>query len=232
MIPHTIIWDFDGTLYPLRPLDSEQALLRMRRMQLQKGLYRFLSLWIEGLIFGDRHQWFISRPSRKLYRMLYSWALQGTPATFLDMVAEDIAALISADDRKALHEMNTRRLRMLVISCGTLELCERVLEKAGVRECFETVRANPLKLKAGRIVGGVSRLVSAEDKLSMAKGLLDGNPRGVVAVGDGYTDIPLLDWVQWPVMMDLDQSNRRKYASKPYCFTPSISALPGLLTQM
>ena len=66
----------------------------------------------------------------------------------------------------------------------------------------------------------------------MAKGLLDGNPRGVVAVGDGYTDIPLLDWVQWPVMMDPDQSNRRKYASKPYRFIPSISALPGLLTQM
>ncbi len=232
MTPHTIIWDFDGTLYPLRPLDSEQALLKMRRMQLQKGLSRFRSLWIEGLIYGDRHQWFISRPSRKLYRMLYNWALQGTPATFLDRVAEDIAALISADDRKTLHDIHDRRLRMLVISCGTQALCEKILEKADVRECFETIWANPLKLEAGSIVGGVSRLVSAEDKLSMAKGLLDGNPRGVVAVGDGYTDIPLLDWVQWPVMMDPDQSNRRKYASKPYRFIPSISALPGLLTQM
>jgi len=232
MTPHTIIWDFDGTLYPLRPLDSEQALLKMQRAQLHRGVSRFRSLWIEGLIYGDRHQWFTSRPSRKLYRMLYSWALKGTPATFLDRVAKDIAALISVDDREALHDLYARRLRMLVISCGTQELCEKILEKAGVKMCFEAIRANPLKLEAGCIKGGVSRLVAAEDKLALARKLTNNNPNGVAAVGDGYTDIPLLDWVQEPIMMDPDQSNQRKYCSQPYRFIPSISALPGLLTQM
>ena len=232
MTPHTIIWDFDGTLYPLRPLDSEQALMRMRRKQLQKKAHRFRDIWIEGLIYGDRHQWFKNRPSRKLYRMLYNQALKGTPASFLDRVAEGMAGLVLAEDREALRNMHDSRLRMLVISCGTLELCEKVLEKADVRDCFETVRANPLILKADSIAGGMSQVVSAEDKLSTAKELLGGNPNGVVAVGDGYTDIPLLDWVQWPIMMDPDQSNRRKYASKPYRFISSISVLPGLLTQL
>jgi phosphoserine phosphatase len=230
MTPHTIIWDFDGTLYPLRPLDSEQALLKRRRAQLHKGFSRFQSLWIEGLIYGDRHQWFTSRPSRKLYRMLYSWALKGTPATFLDQVAKDIAALISADDRKALHDLHARHFRMLVISCGTQELCEKILERAGVKKCFEAIRANPLKLKAGSIVGGVSCLVSAEDKLSLARKLTNDNPKGVVAVGDGYTDIPLLDWVQTPIMMDPDQSKQSTYAKKPYQFITAIDELPGLLT--
>jgi len=232
MTPHTIIWDFDGTLYPLRPLDSEQALLKMRRAQLHNGLSGFRSLWIEGLIYGDEHQWFRNRPSRKLYRMLYSWALKGTPASFLDRVAKDIAALISADDRKALHDLHDRRLGMLVVSCGTQELCEKILERAGVKKCFEAIKANPLILEAGSIAGGVSRVVAAEDKLTLARKLTGNNPKGVVAVGDGYTDIPLLDWVQWPVMMDPDQSNQKKYTSKPYRFIPSISALPGLLTQM
>lgn len=232
MTPHTIIWDFDGTLYPLRPLDSEQALLRMRRAQLQKGMHGFLGLWIEGLIYGDQHQWFRNRPSRKLYRMLYGWALKGTPAAFLDRAAEDTAALISDDDRKTLHELQASSLRMLVISCGTMELCEKVLRKAGIRDCFETVRANPLILEAGRIVGGLSRVVAAEDKLTLSRELTGNTPKGVVAVGDGYTDIPLLDWAQYPVMMDPDQLNQRKYRSKPYRFIPSINALPGLLTQM
>jgi len=230
MIPHTIIWDFDGTLYPLRPLDSEQALLKMRRAQLQKGFSRLQSLWIEGLIYGDRHQWFTSRPSRNLYRMLYSWALKGTPATFLDRVAKDIAALISADDRKALHDLHDRRLRMLVISCGTQELCEKILERAGVKKCFEAISANPLKLEAGNIKGGVSCMVSAEDKLSLARKLTGNNPKGVVAVGDGYTDIPLLDWVQEPIMMDPDQSKQSTYAGKPYQFITAIGELPRLLT--
>ena len=232
MTPHTIIWDFDGTLYPLCPLDSEQALLRMRRVQLQKGAYRFRGLWIEMLIYGDQHQWFRNRNSRKVYRMLYDCALKGMPAFFLDCVVKDIAALISVDDRKALHAMHDSGLRMLVISCGTQELCEKVLEKAGLRDCFEIIRANPLKLESGSIVGGVPRLVSAEDKLSLAKELLGRDPKGVAAVGDGYTDIPLLDWVQWPVMMDPDLSNRQKYASKPYRFIPSIGFLPGLLAQL
>jgi len=231
MTPHTIIWDFDGTLYPLRPLDSEQALLRMRRKQLQKGLFRIWSLWIEALIYGDRQQWFISRPSRKLYRKLYCGALKGTPVSLLDRAAEDISALISADDRKTLHDMHDRRLRMIVISCGTQELCEKVLARAGLQQCFETIRANPLRINAGSIVGGVSSMVSAEDKLAMAKGLLGGRPRGVVAVGDGYTDIPLLDWVQWPVMMDSGHSKQSKYSGKPYHFIDSISALPSVLTR-
>ena len=231
MTPHTIIWDFDGTLYPLRPLDSEQALLRMRRKQLRKGLSWIRGLWIEGLIYGDRHQWFRNRHSRTLYRILYSWALKNTPAAFLDRVAEDTAALIPFDDRKTLHELHGSCLRMLVISCGTLELCEKVLYKAGVRHCFENVRANPLILDAGSIVGGISQLVSAEDKLSLAKDLTHNTPGGVVAVGDGYTDIPLLDWVQYPVMVNHDQARPPKHAGKPYHFIPSVATLPQLLTQ-
>ena len=106
-----------------------------------------------------------------------------------------------------------------------------VLEKAGVRECFETVQANPFIWNSGYILGSVSYLVSAEDKLSMAKSLVGGTPGGIVAVGDGYTDLPLLDWVQWPALVDPDGAKQSKYTGKPYHFIPSITALPRLLTQ-
>lgn len=232
MTPHTIIWDFDGTLYPLRPYDSEQTLLRLRRMQLKKWPYRIRRSLAGWLIYGDMHQWFKSRHSRQLYGLLYGWALRGTSVTLLDRAAEEIAALISPEDREALHNLHGNGFRMLIISCGTLDLSERVLQKADVLDCFEAVKANPLRLKGGKINGIEPRLVTAEDKLSTAKELICNNPRGVVAVGDGYTDIPLLDWTQYPVMMDPEQSKQPKHAAKPYYFVPSVGALPRLLTQL
>ena len=232
MTPHTIIWDFDGTLYPLLPYDSEQTLLRLHQMQLKKGPYLFRGFLTGGLIYGDLHQWFKSRNSRKLYSRLYGWSLRGTPVPLLDRAAEEIAALISTEDRNALHGLHRSGFRMLVISCGTLDLSEKVLQKAGVRDCFETVKANPLILKADKINGIEHRLVTADDKLSMAKELTGGSPRGVVAVGDGYTDIPLLDWVQCPVLVDPNQPRSSKYAGRPYYFVDSVSALPSILTQL
>ena len=118
------------------------------------------------------HQWFRSIYSRKLYSLLYGWALRGTPIALLDRTAEHTAALISMEDRNALHGLHGNGLRMLIISCGTLDLCERVLQKAGVRDCFETIKANPLILKGDRIAGIEPRVVAAEDKLSIAKKLI------------------------------------------------------------
>ena len=230
MTPHTIIWDFDGTLYPLKPYDSEQILLRLHQMQLKKGPHLFRGILTGGLIYGDMHQWFKSKNSRKLYCLLYGWALRGMPIPLLDRAAEEIASLVSPDDRKVLRALNKNGLRMLVISCGTLDLSEKVLQKAGVRDCFETVEANPLRFKDGNINGVEARLITAEDKLSMAKMLTGGSPQGVMAVGDGYTDIPLLDWVQCPVMVDPELSKQPKYSAKPYYFVRSVDELPQILT--
>ena len=232
MTPHTVIWDFDGTLYPLLPYDSEQVLLRLSCDQLTHGRHQVRNILARMLIHGDSHQWFKARYLRMAYNRLYGRLLKGTPVCLLDRTAEKIAALISPEDRKSLRLMHGKGFRMLVISCGTQDLCERTLQAAGVRDCFETVRANPLRMEGDRIDGVEPRLVTAQDKLTAAGGLTGGNPRGVVAIGDGYTDIPLLDWAQYPVMMDPDRSKQAAYGAKPYYFIRSVGALPRLLTRL
>ena len=231
MTPHTIIWDFDGTLYPLLPYDSEQILMRLSRKHLKKAhsFQRILGGWVS---YGDMHQWFRGRHLRKLYNRLYGCSIKNTPVSLLYRAIDDISALFSPEDRDTLHGLHGSGFRMLVISCGTLDLCEGVLQKAGVRDCFESVTANPFRLKNGKIDGVVPRVVNAYDKLFTARKLIGKSPKGIVAVGDGYTDIPLLDWAQYPVMMDPGHLKQAEYAVKPYYFTPSVSALPQLLTQL
>jgi phosphoserine phosphatase len=225
-----IIWDFDGTLYPLAPYDSEQTLLRMHLEHLD-GPFRLPRKWlIHAVIHADRHQWFAGGNQRKLYRHLYGWCLKDVPITLLDRAAASIAASITQRDRHALHRMHDRGLCMLVISCGTLDLSERVLRKAGIRNCFESVHANPLRIKNGLVTGITPFLTTAEDKRRLGEQLAGGHAHGVVAVGDGYTDIPLLDWAETAVMIDLDGSKRLIYDGKPYHFAPSIAAVDKLLT--
>jgi len=225
-----IIWDFDGTLYPLAPYDSEQTLMRMRLESLD-GPFRLPRKWlINGVVYADRHQWFSGDNQRNLYRYLYGWCLKDTPIALLDSAAASIAATISHRDRRALHRMHDRGLCMLVISCGTLDLSERVLWKAGISNCFESVHANPLQFKNGLVTGITPCLITAEDKRRLAEQLAGGHAHDVVAVGDGYTDLPLLDWAETPVMIDPDGSKRRAYDGKFYHFAPSVAAVDKLLT--
>lgn len=232
MTPHTIIWDFDGTLYPLLPYDSEQVLMRLSRKHVKKGAHSFQRIVSGWVSFGDMHQWFRGRYLRKLYSRLYGYSIKGTPVSLLSRTIDDISALITPEDRNALHSLHGSGFRMLVISCGSLDLCEGVLQKAGLRDCFESVAANPFRLKNGKIDGVVPRVVNADDKLFTAMKLVDSNPKGIVAVGDGYTDIPLLDWAQYPVLMDPGHIKQPKYAGKPYYFMDSVSALPSILTRL
>jgi phosphoserine phosphatase len=232
MTPHTIIWDFDGTLYPLLPYDSEQVLMRHSRRHFRNGVHSFQRILGGWVSYGDMHQWFRGRHLRKIYNRLYGYSIKGTPVSLLYRTIDDISALISTEDRDALHGLHENGFRMLVISCGTLDLCEGVLQKAGVRGCFESVTANPFRLKNGRIDSLIPSVVNANDKLFTAWKLVGKSAQGIVAVGDGYTDIPLLDWSQYPVMMDPDHSKHARYASKPYTFADSVAAIPLLLPKV
>ena len=52
------------------------------------------------------------------------------------------------------------------------------------------------------------------------------DPNDAIAVGDGYTDPPLLDWVKTPVMINRDGTKRVRYRANPYHF---IRELPESL---
>ena len=61
-----IIWDFDGTILPLAPLDSEQSLLIHRVSQAQKSFGWFKKGYARAVIYADRREWF-----RKTFKKNY-----------------------------------------------------------------------------------------------------------------------------------------------------------------
>jgi len=110
---------------------------------------------------------------------------------------------------------------MLIVSCGTLDLIERVLTYAGVKDSFRIVGGNRFRIKNGKIKGMELQLLSPDDKLKAIKklGFLPGES---VAIGDGYTDLPLLDWAGIPFLLDRSGTKKDKYSGKKYHFISSI----------
>ena len=57
MRQHTIIWDFDGTILPTEPYDSEQSLL-IHKLSEQKKEISLLKRWVvQAIIYADMKEW-------------------------------------------------------------------------------------------------------------------------------------------------------------------------------
>jgi hypothetical protein len=60
---------------------------------------------------------------------------------------------------------------MMVLSCGTVDLSERVLKFAGLSDCFNRIAGNRFQFDADRIVGMQLRVPNPGDKLTLIKKL-------------------------------------------------------------
>jgi len=220
----TIIWDFDGTLLPNDPYDSEQSLLIF---QMQQSSYKFplhKKIAAGGIIYADRKEWLPG----KYFKLPYVRLLKNTPVQILDQVAEKLAKKISKIDRDSIRELSRRGYDMLVISCGTADLSQRVLEFAGIGNCFSHVMANKFAIRNSRIQGMRYSILAPKDKLAAIEAR-NVCPETCIAVGDGYTDIPLLDSVKLPILIDRSGAKRRLAKTKGYHAITSISELLSLL---
>ncbi|UCF93768.1 MAG: haloacid dehalogenase-like hydrolase [Desulfobacterales bacterium] len=221
MKPLTIIWDFDGTLLPSTPYDSEQSLLIHRIERSPPELPRFRRLLARAGIYADRQEWF-----RKAFKKLYIRLLMGAEAALLDQVAAQLAPRISERDRHALRQLKAAGHNMIVLSCGTADLSQRVLGLAQVASCFQLIEGNRFQIENGRIIGMFLRMPNPEDKLKFLKEQKI-NPDTAAAIGDGYTDVPTLDWAGVAVLMDRSGKKKERYGRKNYHF---ISAIPEVLS--
>lgn len=221
MDTRTIIWDFDGTLLPLDPYDSEQSLLRFQMGQAPGAFPLHRTLAARAIIYADRKEWL---PGIRFKRP-YVWLLKGTPIDALDTVARRLARKIPKPDRLAVRRLARKGYDMRIISCGTADLSRRVLDFAGLTDCFGSIMANEFQMENDRITGMEFTVLAPADKVSCLKAA-DIDPRTCVAVGDGYTDIPLLDHVGMPVMIDRTGAKRNLIREKRY---HGITAVPELL---
>jgi len=205
-----VFWDFDGTLVPF---DSEQYLLRSLFLS---GPSRCSPrAWAARLfIYGDRRGWHAG-----LLKTLYAWCLRGTPASALDEIGPALAAHIAPSDRVALRALASRGLRMVLLSCGTADLSRRTLHAAGLC-CFERIEANALRIRDGVITGIARRIVHPEAKVEIAAGY--GVPwQQVAVVGDGLTDVPLLDRADLAVLV-AQGARAQRFAGRGYQIVPAL----------
>ncbi len=247
-----IVWDFDGTILPIEPYDSEQNLLlySIRNADINdrdishrenKGFQRRMPtrnptrnprrnpargstrnptkspmgrlirrLFTKLIIFADNKN--LLGPH---FKPIYLSVLKGSPSEAVTKVTRMLAEKISSEDRETFGKLYRRGIEMLVVSCGTRDLSHGTLEAANILQFFKAIIANDFTHENGRITGMVFRTKTAEDKLAVVKEM-GYRPENTIVVGDGPTDIPLLEWSEYPVII---RRNKRINESSPAWFT-------------
>ncbi len=225
MQKYTIIWDFDGTILPNAPFDSEQSLLRFRMNQPEEPFGWLKKGCARAIIYADQRERF-----RKTFKKTYVRLLKGTPASTLDQVCRQLSQKISTVDRRVLKELADAGHEMIVLSCGTADLSERVLEIAGLRDCFRLIEGNRFRFIKEQITGMNFHIPDPDDKLTFAKNL-NLSPEHTIVVGDGYTDFPLLNWSSIPVMIDRSGQKKKRFTSHDFYFISSIPELINIIEE-
>ena len=223
MEKHIIIWDFDGTILPNMPFDSEQSLLRFRMNQTAQPFGWLKKVCTQAIIYADQRERF-----RKTFKRAYVRLLRGTPASTLDEVSRHLAQIISTADRNSLRHLKNNGYDMIVLSCGTADLSERILEVAGLRDCFRLIEGNRFRFSKDRITGMKFDIPDPDDKLVFVKNL-NLSPERTIVVGDGYTDLPLLNWSSIPVMIDRSGEKKKRFTSHHFHFISSIPELMNII---
>jgi len=223
MKTNTIIWDFDGTLLPLAPYDSEQTLMRFKLDEINSRPSWIVRAVAGLLILADRRQML-----RKTFKRFYIQLMKGSPAAVMDQVGGRLSGSISAEDRQTIVRLQSLGYRMFVLSCGTADLSERTLQNAGLGDCFEAIAGNRFKINNGLIDGMTLHVPNPVDKVKWVE-KMGLSPADTIAVGDGYTDIPLLEWAKISVLVDRTGQQHKKYAHKNYYFVRSLAEILNIV---
>ena len=181
--------------------------------------------YVQAILYADRRE-----RLRKTFKKSYLRLLKDTPTRVLDDVCRDLAEKIPATDRKVFRKLKRDGYEMMVLSCGTADLSERVLRFAGILDCFSRIAGNRFQYDADRIAGMQLQLPNPEDKLSMIK-KLNLSPDRTMVVGDGYTDLPLLNWSSVPVIIDRDGQKKKQFTSHNFYFISSVTEIMNIIAE-
>ncbi len=181
-----IVWDFDGTILPLTPHDSEQSLLSCIVEEMPRYILNLKGLFTRAIIYADMKGWI-----GHYFKPLYLWAAKGTNKDIIERVTEELAGRISLEDRNTVKALQRAGHKQVLISCGTENLSRAVLQKSGIIKCFSDVVAHRFIFKNGIISGIEDRTLKPGDKLKTVISMGD-SPEDTRAIGDGPKDIPRL----------------------------------------
>ncbi|MDX9802004.1 MAG: haloacid dehalogenase-like hydrolase [Spirochaetia bacterium] len=125
-------------------------------------------------------------------------------------------------------ELSEKGFPMSIISCGSWDLCHPPLEKRKAASFFSKIISNYFTYDGNRISGMTYHVRKGEDKITHAN-VLGYDPGKTIVIGDGYTDLPLLDWCSFPVLIDPDGKMKNRFPGKKYNYIKSVPELTKLL---
>jgi len=221
-----VIWDFDGTMYPIDPSDAECYLLKIASAEMSF----FKAAASSFRIRLDQKQLF-----SKQFKKHYIRLLTGCNKSLIDKTAEYIAKTIPKTEIEHYHDLKERGWKQYIISCGTYDICIKVLEILGISHCFTKVIANKFIYNENKISRMDITVKNGEIKPVIMEKLLNEQKEigvelsQVIAVGDGYTDIPLLNRVRTPILIDWSGRAASTFNRQGFTYITRPSDILGIL---
>ncbi len=217
-----IVWDFDGTILPMVPYDSEQTLLEYL-LEIEDGISPVRRVFIKMIMYADMKGWL-----GHFFKPMYIKAVRGMDISAIDTVTNRLADRISTEDRDTLKKLYLEGHRMVLISCGTENLSKLTFKKAGIDIYFKDIIANNFTFKGKNIHSMEFRTLKPIDKLNIIRDM-GFKPEETVVVGDGPTDIPLFEWCNFPVIIDRDGRRAKKFAGRNFHIVSRVSDILPLV---
>ena len=165
---------------PNDPYDSEQALMLYRLHETSEKTTFFIRALALTLLCADQKEHL-----RKVFKRFCIRFMTGVAMDMFDPVWTRLSAKITETDRQAILQLANQGYRMILLSCGTANLAENTLQKAGLARCFEVIAGNRFESVNGKINTMTLHSPNPADKVKyLAK--LKVEPSKCMAVGDGY----------------------------------------------
>lgn len=187
-----IAFDFDGTLYPIDPYDSEQLLM-------------FACSSLKGTLNRKRTKLAVIQDQRGHM----DWAaFTASYRLHTKSCNEELVGSVSKELLQKVHLADFETLRQLspmadfaIISCGTENLVEAFLDGLGISDLFIGIWGKRLHFSEGRATSLEIHVKGPQDKARVLHDLAKDYCQ-TIAIGDGPTDIPMLQSADLGLVVD------------------------------
>jgi phosphoserine phosphatase len=205
-----IAFDFDGTLYPFHPYDSEHLL--MLRCASHKGLLnrRRARIAVSQDLAG-KYDW-------ARFTAAYRANTGSVQKQMFSDVARSLLARVPAGQFD-LFPMLGKIADLGIISCGTENIAVPFLEQAGLAPLFGPIVGKRFLFPDPGPTRMEIRVKGPEDKARVFDRLRAGYAK-TVAIGDGPTDLAMLEQADLALVVDWE----RKGTLYPYETFPTLAA--------
>jgi phosphoserine phosphatase len=187
-----VAFDFDGTLYPIDPFDSEQLL--MFACSSNKGLLnrKRVKLAVKQDQKGNM-DWATFTASYRLHTKSCSEEM-------LNSVAQALLQKVPQQEFDSLKQLSLHA-DFAIISCGTENLVQPFLEGLGISGLFIGIWGKQFIFSKGKVTAMDIHVKGPQDKARVLQEL-GKNYQQTIAIGDGPTDIPMLKTADLGLIVD------------------------------